>query len=331
MVSVGQDRLDYRASAIFVLLATFTALSTYKLHEPHLIRFADNYHAIIDFTGPAPDQYRILPYLMIKTLMYCLDFNYATLLFNFLCFVPLYWLLHCRILVALPPRTRYAVLIVFALIYPVAMIRGYRPVTVFLILLVTQVVATYQRLPRVALRSYEMMSLSFYLCLISFTRTDIAFLTALFLCLYLGNRLPLLVRGSYLAIPVLSQFLLSRVIFTDAEWSHVFFTFFLNISSWKYLGIRYLGLSSPLVYLVLLAALAFPESSRSLARFFLTRHRRVLLLLGAYMLLLLFVGRPREFRLFLPFTPMFLMVLNDFYEYRSAETRDRKSMTPNPG
>lgn len=326
MVNVTENHIEYRRWAIFVLLASFTALSAYKLHEPHLIRFADNYHAIIDFTGPAPDQYRILPYLMIKTLMYCLDFNYATLLFNFLCFVPLYWLLHCRILVALPPRTRYAVLIVFALIYPVAMIWGYRPVTVFLVLLVTQVVATYQRLPRLALRSYEMMSLLFYLSLISFTRADIAFLTALFLCLYLGNRLPLVVRASYLALPVLAQFLLSRVIFTDAEWSHVFVTFFLNISSWKYLG-----LSSPLVYLVLATALAFPESSRSLARFFLTRHRRVLLLLGAYMLLLLFVGRPREFRLFLPFTPMFLMVLNDFYEYKSAETRDRKSMTPNPG
>lgn len=302
-------RAKYREALIFILLAAFTALTTYKLYEAQLIQYAHTYDGLIHFTGPAPEQYRILPYLFLKAFSQIADFNIATLIFNFICFVLVYYIFYSRILTSLSSRARWAVLILFSLLYPVFMVWGYRPVTVFSILLVAYIVANYQQLARITPTYRDLGLLAVLLLFLSFTRADTAFFTALFLCIYLRNRLPVLIRICYLALPILVQFVLTESIFPEASYpeSIVTFTFLSNLS-W-----RQFWFSAPLVYFLLAVALSFPNTIRRLAVYIRREHMALVFLFGVYTLVIICIGRPREFRLYLAYIPMMLMVLNGYY------------------
>lgn len=283
------------------LLAVFLANAANKFFVADLEYEALNgfYDKIFAFEGQAPDQYRILPLLGIKSLIQLggLSFNYAVLLFNagisFLLF-ELLWMLSP----GKEPRKKYLLSFFYALVYTYLQYTGWRPDTQGLVLLCALLSVWVWKWGN---KDGSWMITCLLLALLAFSRAEIALIFALFIAwTYTKNWA---IRVLFVAIPVAVQLLLQVVIFSEA----LYYTKALMITDNLSL---YYFLRNPATYALIAAVLIwFPEIKNEAKRLWKDYPLFILLCIG-YLALVFVVGRINEYRLYLPFVPLYMLTLH---------------------
>ena len=261
--------------------------------------------AVIDLEGRAPDQYRILPYMLIGLIAQLvsalagieqgslLPYRYAILIFDSAFLVlSIYTLRHF-----FESAKHPAIWIGLLIIYPLMMFGGYRPIAAFLLLVATLLTATIKK----QRDGNEGMVISLF-CLIYImcvSRADLALMYAL---LTLVLKLPLYAKAIAIALPLLSQYVLGQVVFPEAEY------FSPVIMLQDNLSLQYF-ISSPLTYLWVGLVIYYFSAVMSFIKQSWHEQRILFLVLLAYCLTLFVVGRPNEYRLFLPLLPVVLWLV----------------------
>jgi hypothetical protein len=304
MSKISIPSLDSRLLLPFYLFASvFAALASYRMHIEGLEEGVfPIFQALIEMEGRAPDQYRILPYLLIQAIRELLQIvigqeitpKYPVIIFDAL-FLCLSCLLLKRIFTSI---NVFPVTLVLLLIYPYLMFDGYRPVESFILFLCVTITAVLV----LADRKYRPMKFLGLLAVLSFTRADVALLMALAGLAFLP--MALWQRTVAIAIPLAVQWVLSCVLFPDAEYFSTVVMLADNFSG------RFL-FASPVTYLLIATAVAAHRQIKEFFTFTWQRHRSVLLLLLAYGAVLLVIARPNEYRLFLPMLPIVLILLSE--------------------
>lgn len=277
-----------------LLLAAFVANAANKFFVVELdYELAHGFYArIFAFQGDAPDQYRILPLLPLKVLCRHLSFNHAVLVYNFILgfgVLELLWRMSRR----LGGNWRWGLSFGFSILYIFTQYTGWRPDTMGLMLLSTLAALVLQDLRDAGLRG-----LLFGACILalSFSRAEIALVFALFATFYrtLGY-------GFLIPVPILIQMLLQTTLFPDARY------YSKTIMLWDNLHLHYL-LRNPATYLLAASGVVFYRQCHAFVMKTLRRFYYFYLLLGGYILLVLVIGRLNEYRLYLPFVPLLLIV-----------------------
>jgi hypothetical protein len=277
-----------------LLLAVFAANAANKffvadLKHEEVFGF---YSRIFQFIGDAPDQYRILPLLPIKALCAYLPFNHAVLVYNavfgFLV-LELLWLMTGK----LEQHWRWAMSFGFSILYIYFQYTGWRPDTMGLMALCLGAALILRDMRDTSLRG---LLYGFAVVLLSFSRADIALIYALFATFYRHRGYAFLIP-----IPVFAQILLGEVLFPDAVYYSKVIMIRDNIE------LFYL-LRNPATYLILAALVAFRRQILEFLRRSFKINYYFYLLLAGYFLLTMVVGRINEYRLYMPFIPLLLMI-----------------------
>lgn len=283
-----------------LLGAVFSCWASYRMHILAIEEFAlPILDAVINLQGRAPDQYRILPYLIISaidSLAAMLPMNTHGLRVPILVFDTLSLFLSALLLRAKFPRavSQNFVWLLF-LIYPFLMFDGYRPISAFILLIAILCINAIMWVRQNAKASSPWPLVA--ILVLSFTRTDIALLYAV---IYLGaTNAPMALRITALITPPVALFLLTRVLFPEAEY------FSAIVMLWENLRGAFL-LGSPLTYLVAALILYYWQSIAPFTKQLFTEFPIVGLAIAAYLLLLLVIAMPNEYRLFLPLLPIVL-------------------------
>lgn len=279
-----------------LLLAVFLANAANKFFIPNLEHELAHgfYQKIFEFRGEAPDQYRILPLLGLKVLNQFFPFNHAVLAFNFLagflCFELIYYLLG--------PLSRlkklgFNVLLAGSYIY--LQYTGWRPDTLGLLLLCLLVVLAL----KVKAAAPKWVLLYLGVIALAFSRADIALVYAVFLAIYGGNRI--WIRLPLILIPPAVQLLLQFYIFPEADY------YTKPVMILDNLSLFYL-VRNPASWLILALILGFWSRIWEFFRQTYPQFKFLYFLLAFYFLLVFAVGRVNEYRLYMPFIPLFIWV-----------------------
>lgn len=288
--------------SVHVLLAAFLANAANKFFVADLdYEFANGFYAkIFVGLGDAPDQYRILPLAPLKLLCNWLPFNHAVLLYNLL-FSFLAFELFWRTMGGLPPAKKYAFNLLLALSYIFLQYSGWRPDTMGLLVVCGMLafpglcIPVGQPLPRSILRD---TAITLLLISLAFSRSDVALLIGAFYAIYQTKSWPL--RLLWLALPIAIQYCLQTYLFPDAEYYSDRIMLGANLSGYYFAR-------HPGSYLLLALAIVY---RRAILRFIRETwaYRWYYLLLLGYLGLVLVVGRINEYRLYLPFVPILLVI-----------------------
>lgn len=288
--------------------AVFAALASYRMHIQGIEADAfPIFEAITDLQGRAPDQYRILPYLLLgalQDLFSLLAGVRVTPRYPIIAFDAAFLLASMVLLERLVRRPWIRLLnVILAAIYPYLMFDGYRPIASFILtlgclsmLLMTQAPAAWRK------PAFVVLLIAF-----AFTRADVALLFAVVSFSWLGWRY--WQWAPVLALPVIIQLLLSRVLFPDAVYFSPLVMLADNLSG------RFLA-ASPLSYLLLGTLVICWRPLTGFARLAWGSHRLPLLSLIGYGALLFVIARPNEYRLFLPMLPIVLVLVSELYPPR---------------
>lgn len=292
MVYTHKYRLAYHT-----LLAAFLANAANRFFIPDLDYELEHrfYQRIFEGVGDAPDQYRILPLLvldacwrLLKAIRPGTPWNHAVLLFNGLFgFMVLegfyrlatFWTAYQRLLFNL----------LFAAAYIYTQYTGWRPDTLGLELACILCVWLWQNAPG---RPYWSLPAITALAL---CRADVALVFALFQAIYLERARWL--KTVLVAIPVVTQYVLQTFLFPNARYYTQPFMLFDN------LGGYYLAYN-PATWGILAAVWLFWDAIRAFARQVRSNYPWLPWLLAGYTGLVLIVGRLNEYRLYLPFIPL---------------------------
>jgi hypothetical protein len=287
----------------YALGAVFAAWASYRIHILEIEALAlPILEAVVNGEGRAPDQYRIIPYLLlglIREFLQVLPGYAGGLRYPVLIFDSLFLLLS-----VLSIRKYFATVSngpfiwILLLVYPYLMFDGYRPISAFILFLSIITVAMLRQ--TIQNSGQALAGLFLMILLMSFTRADVALLFAM-ASLGTGQIKPAL-RGGLLLIPPLAQYVLSQLLFPEARY------FSAVIMLEDNFGGSYL-LRSPLTYLLLGLALYYHQR----VGLFLSKawhsNKSILLAMLAYTAALLVIARPNEYRLFLPLLPLLLWLL----------------------
>lgn len=280
---------------IHLLLAAFLANAANKFFVPDLEYEAANsfYAKIFEFHGEAPDQYRILPLLGIKVIEGFLPFNLAVMAFNFLtaflCFELLFVMLRKASI-----QSRLTFNLILAGVYIYLQYTGWRPDTMGLLLVGILAILPGFSLPPGPLK--QLLTL-LGITALAFCRSDIAVVYGVFLAIYQSG--PISVRLLFPVIPVVVQLALQFVIFKNAEY------YTKPMMLWDNLGMKYL-VRNPATWLIPVVILIYFRPITKFIQRSWNSFRFLYLLLAGYVILVLFVGRINEYRLYLPFVPLFI-------------------------
>lgn len=300
------SRLEGVVLAIaYWLGAIFAAWASYRMHiignEAAVLPMLEE---ILSFSGRAPDQYRIIPYILIGAIHRTVNvlpwldvgLRASILVFDsiFLC------------LSALAIRKHFPTLINsnylwgLFLIYPFLMFDGYRPISSFILYLSVHTVVLMRSIQSDSQRSRVRLVLM--IGILSFTRADVAFLFALSsFGLQRGYFLVTLITA---CVPLVAQILLSKVFFPDAE----YFSPVLMVSD--NLSLRFM-IGSPLTYFFSGLLILFRVQVTLFIKESFKNNRIILMAMFGYIIMLFVVARPNEFRLFLPLLPLVFWLLED--------------------
>lgn len=288
-----------------LLGATFSCWASYRIHILAIEEFAlPILDAVINLQGRAPDQYRVLPYLLIGSidgLAAMLPLSAHGLRVPILVFDTLSLFLSALALRTTFPRavSQNFIWLVF-LIYPFLMFDGYRPISAFILLMCILCISTIMRIRRNEDTNSPWPFAA--VLVLSFTRADIALLYAV---LYVGaTNAPRPWKLAALLTPLITQYLLASIIFPDAQYFSSILMLQENLRG-------ALLLSSPLTYLAFALALYYWQSSVTFAKHFFKELPIVALAIAGYLLLLLVIAMPNEYRLFLPLLPIVLWRLEE--------------------
>lgn len=289
---------------LVVLLAAICASwAAYRIHILAIEEFAlPILEAVINFDGRAPDQYRLLPYALLRAvseLTSLFPFDDYNLRISILVFDTSF-----LALAALALRRNFPAIVtpkflwLLFLIYPYLMFDGYRPISAFILFVC---VIAVQALPRA--QDGNAMTLSIALTsilVLSFSRADVALLYAFIFATTLHISLPS--KAVLIGLPVATQALLSFVLFPNAEYFSAVLMLSRNLSGT-------LLLASPLSYFVLALALYYWRDILTFSKILLKDDKWFFFAIIGYAALLLLIAMPNEYRLFLPILPLILWKL----------------------
>ncbi len=303
-MSISPALPAWRRILIHLLLAIFVANAANKFFIGDLEFELEHqfYTTIFAFEGQAPDQYRLLPLMGIKavwaglkTLRPATPFNHAVLVFNFFCAFLIFelWFGMLRQFAASKRLTFH---LLFALLYIYTLYTGWRPDTLGLLLIC---VLYTSRLPTVAGKQIASWWHLLGIMALSFSRTDIAVVYGIFFAAYYARRW--WIRLILILFPFATQALLQFWLFKDATY------YTKPIMIWDNLGMYYLAYN-PASWLIAAAVLIF---WKQLLHFFRRTYATFPVfwwLVLAYLGLVFVFGRINEYRLYLPFLPLMMMM-----------------------
>lgn len=314
MSDVEENKIKYHTFKVglaYALAALYAAWASYRIHVLPIEDFAlPILDAILQLEGRAPDQYRILPYLLLRAMSGGL---HALLGDDLSLSVPIVLFdasaLFCSVLLLrrmFSLKDGSALVWILFLIYPYLMFDGYRPVSAFILcmsLLMLQAI--------LLARSGSVRDMALLLVALFFgsaSRADVGMLYAVVAVLLIRPSIPLAL--CMLAIPAGMQFVLSRIVFADAEYFSEVFMLMRNLSEgWV--------IRAPLTGFLLAVLLIYAGPIRLWSRWAWNHYRGVFVTLLAYALTLCVIAMPNEYRLFLPLLPVVMFLIN---EYRLTET-----------
>ncbi|HEX2898757.1 MAG TPA: hypothetical protein VHS96_03460 [Bacteroidia bacterium] len=277
-----------------ILLAIFVANAANKFFVVDLDHemLHGFYARIFEFHGDAPDQYRILPLLPLKLLCGYLPFNHAVLLYNCIfgfLVLELLW----QMTLGLASDWRWGMAFGYCILYIFLQYTGWRPDTMGLMALCLAATWLLRDLRDASLRWLLYAAL---VVALSFSRAEIALIYALFATFYRNRSYAVLIP-----IPIITQILLQEVFFPDAEYYSKAFML------WDNLRLHYL-LRNPATYLIAAALIVFRQQLFAFVKRTFKINAYFYLLLVGYAFLVLMIGRLNEYRLYLPFVPLLLMI-----------------------
>jgi hypothetical protein len=276
------------------VLAVFVAMAANKFFVVDLdFELSHGFYArIFEFRGDAPDQYRILPLLPLKLLCQFVPFNHAVLMYNMVfgwLALELLW----RMSKAQPFVWRRGLSFGFAILYIFLQYTGWRPDTMGLMCLC---LASTIVLRDVRDRSLRFLLYALCIFMLCFSRAEIALIYALFATFYSRRSYAVLIP-----IPVIMQILMREVIFPDAVYYSKTFMLMDN------LRLHYI-VNQPATYLIIAVLIGFWRPITTFLRLSFRKNFYFYLLAAGYVILVLLIGRLNEYRLYLPFVPLFLMI-----------------------
>jgi hypothetical protein len=276
------------------LLAIFIAHAANKFFVLDLAFELEHsfYGRILQFQGDAPDQYRIFPLLPLKYLCAWMPFNTAVLLYNMvfgMVALELLW----RLSRGLAENLRWGLGFGLAISYIFLQYTGWRPDTMGLLVLCMVAALLLRDLRDASLR---MLLYGVSIVLISFSRTDIALIYALFGTFYRKRSYAL-----FIPIPIIVQIMLQEWIFPNAQYYSKVFMLRDNLS------LYYLS-RHPGTYLLAATILVFWKPIFAFVKGTFRKNVYFYLLVMGYGLLVLVIGRLNEYRLYLPFLPLLLLI-----------------------
>ena len=113
-------------------------------------------------------------------------------------------------------------------------------------------------------------------------------------------------QSALIAIPLFVQLLLSNLVFSQAEYYSQLF-----IYAQRQLSLRYLA-SSPITFALIALLIRYCEAIKGLVSYGAKANKSVVFAMAAYTITLCLIARPDEYRLFLPFLPLILLVFEDY-------------------
>lgn len=282
-----------------ILLALFVANAANRFFIPDLDFEKEHqfYEAIFEFSGQAPDQYRILPLLGIKFVRNGLQLikpdtpiNHAILVFNFFCAFLIFELFYF-LAASWSVSKRIYFNLLFSILYIYTQYTGWRPDTLGLLLIATTFMAALVRYPdRWGVATAGLIVLSF-------ARSDIALIYAVFICFTFQKSLKF--KWLLLLIPVLIQCYLQFYLFASATYYTKPLMLLDNLSGY------YLAYN-PATWLIIAGGVIFWSDLRAYLGRMYQAIPVLLWLFLAYLALVLVVGRINEYRLYLPFVPLWI-------------------------
>jgi hypothetical protein len=295
-----QPRPAYLRWIIHLLLAAFLANAANKFFVGDLEYEAEHhfYQRIFDFVGDAPDQYRILPLLPLKALSSQFSFNYSVLIYNTLLAFLVFEML-TLLMKGMGEMRKYLVLLLFSLLYIFFQYTGWRPDTMGLLAVCTAGLLMAEVTRADALRNALLLAA---VAALGFCRADIALVYGLFFAVHYTRNWG--IRAALVLVPLGVQATLQYVIFPEA----VYYSD--KVMLLDNLRLYYL-LRHPATYLFLAAAMIWWRPLRDFFRLTFRKYLSVYLLLAGYILLVLVIGRLNEYRLYLPFLPIFLLMVRE--------------------
>lgn len=278
------------------LLACALAMAANKFFIVNLEHELANgfYAKIFALHGEAPDQYRILPLLPLALLCKWLPFNHAVLLYNVVfgfAALELQW----RLVPARWQAHRWALAFALAILYIFFQYTGWRPDTMGLYVLSCAAALALRDLRD---RSLRWAAYGLAIVAMSLSRADMALIFALFATFHQNRS-----YAAFIPIPIIAQTALQRWIFPDARYYTKVFMLMDN------LGGKYL-LNHPGTYLILAALVVFHRPVWDFVRATIRENYYFYLLLAGYLLMVLLIGRLNEYRLYMPFIPLLLLIVH---------------------
>ena len=289
--------------------SSFAAFASYRLHLEGIEEFAfPILDAIVEFEGRAPDQYRILPYLLLSATRQFLElffqqdigWKYPIILFETL---SLFLASISLTLIMRRNEHKVLVLLLLFLCFPFLMFDGIRATASFILLLSASMLllCNYPAIVKTKVLFF------FLLLAFSFTRADVALLVGLIASIYL--RFSIVEKIIVALIPLIIQYLLITFIFVDAEYFSELIMIGDNISLVYFAG-------NPMSYLLIGLVIFFWEKTRGLISELIKNQPMVFILMVGYIGVIFIIGRPNEYRLFIAYLPIVLTILEQRAELR---------------
>lgn len=278
-----------------LILAVFLANAANKFFIPDFeTEERDHfYEEIFAYDGYAPDQYRILPLLGLKVLTEQLSFNHAVLVFNFLLAFLSFEILFL-LWTSLEFRKRLLFNLIFAVSYIYLQYTGWRPDTMGLFFICLLNVWVGMKMED---GWGKMLLLMLTISTLAFSRAEIALGYALFLGIYGTKSWPTRILLPVLAIA--AQLVLQFFIFPDAKYYTKTVMVYDNLSF-------YYIVKNPTSWLILALILGFGKRIWEFIRQTYPQFKFLYFGLAGYFLLIFVIGRVNEYRLYLPFLPLFI-------------------------
>jgi hypothetical protein len=304
----NQKFLNWRELLFVITIAFFSSYMDNAFgvrNNPWYLNGGNEYFGnILDFKGFAPDQYRILPYLLIKPLAHVMRLEFAFIIFKTIFFALFFY--ECfNLLTNIKRQKIYLYIILLSFIYTISMHAGYRPDAIFLVWLTAILLRVLK-----SKWEFKQKSLALYLLLvlISFTRADFALFCAIFLSFYYFKIHVL--SALVIVTPLVIQFLLQKIIFPDAVYQVEVITFWQNVLL-KFPISSLLFLFPPLLIL-------YWHTFKGFSLFVIRQYPYFIYIFVFYFFALVWVGRITEFRIYLPFIPFLLTFYNEWLEERKS-------------
>jgi len=300
------DREFQKRLSGYLLLAFFSSLLTFSVfiifQNPDMYLF----QKIVEFRGVAPDQYRIVPYLILKGFSNFIDFfsvkfsplKVAVILFNFF-FLSSSYVVLWKSFSNIQEKQFDLFFVLFSFIYPISMFYGFRPVTAFYIFIISCIFFTLNKIKG----NKKLFIFFLFFLVFCFSRSDLAEIIWIFTCIYYlkNNKLRIIV----ILLPIISIFILKYYLFPESVYyTHVFMLKY-NLSS-----NLFILLLSPLTYFFLAIFCLYKEQVSNFFLFALRKYRPLVALIGFYLGLVLVFGNISEFRLWMPYFPLVFFLLD---------------------